>query len=173
MANFNNAKTAVTFAPPTNQLWHGGRGMGDLASQPGMKPGLPALEVQSLNHWTTREVPVLCSFMEVQFIYLHIIPYNYGGIPYTSIYHKIHLCKVYSSVVFSMFTVLQASPLSGRFEIVPLPQKEMLYPFTAISHYLPFCLTCHRPPLIYFLSPQICLGWTLCINAIILYVRLL
>ena len=149
MANFNSAKTAVNFAPAC-QLWLGSRGMGDLASQPGIKPWLPVWEVQRLSHWTTREVPVLCGFMEVQFIY-----------------HKIHLCKMYSSVVFSMFTVLQASPLSGKFEIFPSPQKEMLYPFTATPHYLPIYLTSsRRQPLIYFLSPQICLGWTLCINRI-------
>ena len=28
-----------------------------LAPQPGIEPEPPALEVQSLNHWTTREVP--------------------------------------------------------------------------------------------------------------------
>ena len=27
------------------------------ASQPGMEPVLPAVEAQSLNHWTSREVP--------------------------------------------------------------------------------------------------------------------
>lgn len=31
--------------------------MGDLASQPGIKPWLPVWEVQRLSHWTTREVP--------------------------------------------------------------------------------------------------------------------
>ena len=28
-----------------------------LAPRPGVKPALPAVEAQSLNHWTTREVP--------------------------------------------------------------------------------------------------------------------
>ena len=30
---------------------------GILVPQPGIKPAPPALEVWSLNHWTTREVP--------------------------------------------------------------------------------------------------------------------
>ena len=33
----------------------------NLAPQPGIKPTPPALEAQSLNHWTTREVPVISS----------------------------------------------------------------------------------------------------------------
>ena len=32
-------------------------GMWDLSSQPGIKPGPPALGAQSLYRWTTREVP--------------------------------------------------------------------------------------------------------------------
>ena len=32
-------------------------GMWDLSSQPEMESTLPALEAQSLNHWTAREVP--------------------------------------------------------------------------------------------------------------------
>jgi len=32
-------------------------GMWDLSSQPEMEPVLPAVEAQSLNHWTAREVP--------------------------------------------------------------------------------------------------------------------
>ena len=31
---------------------------GILVPGPGIKPATPALEVQSLNHWTTREVPL-------------------------------------------------------------------------------------------------------------------
>ena len=34
---------------------------GILVPQPGIKPTPPALEGQSLNHWTAREVPLLCS----------------------------------------------------------------------------------------------------------------
>ena len=30
-----------------------------LVPQPGIKPMPPAVEVQSLNHWTSREVPLL------------------------------------------------------------------------------------------------------------------
>ena len=33
----------------------------NLAPQPGIKPTPPALEAQSLNHWATREVPVISS----------------------------------------------------------------------------------------------------------------
>ena len=32
-------------------------GMWDLVPLPGTEPDFPALGVQSLNHWTTREVP--------------------------------------------------------------------------------------------------------------------
>ena len=32
---------------------------GILAHRPGIKPAPPALEVQSLNYWITREVPIL------------------------------------------------------------------------------------------------------------------
>ena len=35
--------------------------MQELVPRPGIEPGLPALGVQSLTHWTTREVPP-CSF---------------------------------------------------------------------------------------------------------------
>ena len=34
--------------------------MWDVIPWPGIKPGPPALEVQSLSHWTTREVPIYC-----------------------------------------------------------------------------------------------------------------
>ena len=40
-----------------------GRAMQILAPQPGIKPTPPAVEAQSLNHWTTREVPVSCSLL--------------------------------------------------------------------------------------------------------------
>ena len=33
-------------------------GMWDLVPWPGMEPGPPALGARSLNHWTTREVPI-------------------------------------------------------------------------------------------------------------------
>ena len=35
--------------------------MWDLVLQPGIEPGPPALEAQSVNHWTTRETPKLFS----------------------------------------------------------------------------------------------------------------
>ena len=34
----------------------------DLVFQPRIKPGPPALGVQSLSHWTAREVPAPCFF---------------------------------------------------------------------------------------------------------------
>ena len=37
--------------------WTLGCGMWDLVPWPGIEPGPPALGVQSLTHWTTREVP--------------------------------------------------------------------------------------------------------------------
>ena len=37
---------------------------GILVSLPGIKPASLALEVQSLNHWTTREIPNLHSFLD-------------------------------------------------------------------------------------------------------------
>ena len=33
---------------------------GILVPQRGLKPVFPAVEVQSLNHWTSREVPEVC-----------------------------------------------------------------------------------------------------------------
>ena len=41
---------------------------GILVPSPGIKPGAPALRALSPNHWTTREVPILCSFKE-HFVY--------------------------------------------------------------------------------------------------------
>ena len=41
-------------------MWRGEQGLqtwGILVPQPGIQPMLPALKVQSLNHWTTREAP--------------------------------------------------------------------------------------------------------------------
>ena len=35
---------------------------GVLVSQPGIEPMPPAVEAQSLNHWTAREVPTVTSF---------------------------------------------------------------------------------------------------------------
>ena len=42
------------------RMWYVARGI--LVPRPGMEPALPALEAQSLNHWTAREVPVLLFF---------------------------------------------------------------------------------------------------------------
>ena len=40
-------------------------GTQDLVPQPGIEPRPPAMEVQSLNHWTAQEVPQLCSSFTV------------------------------------------------------------------------------------------------------------
>ena len=40
-------------------IWSLPEARGIFVSQPGMEPVAPALEVQSLNHWTTRDVPLL------------------------------------------------------------------------------------------------------------------
>ena len=43
-------------------FWPHRAACGILVPQPGVRPGPPALEVWSLNHWTTREVPDLIVF---------------------------------------------------------------------------------------------------------------
>ena len=40
-----------------------GCGMWNLAPRPGIKPGPPALEAQSLSHWTPKEFPPLSKFL--------------------------------------------------------------------------------------------------------------
>lgn len=40
--------------------------MWDLSSQPGIELMSPALEAQSLNHWTARDVPFSLSLVELQ-----------------------------------------------------------------------------------------------------------
>ena len=45
---------------------------GILVPQPGIKPVPPAVEAWSLNHWTTREVPIMKFFFLIIFIYLFI-----------------------------------------------------------------------------------------------------
>ena len=41
---------------------------GILVPQPGMEPAPPAVEVQSLNHWTTREVPDFIVFKCISYM---------------------------------------------------------------------------------------------------------
>ena len=45
------------------QVYLFGCDMWDLVPWPGIEPGSPALGAQSLSHWTTRQVPVLLSFL--------------------------------------------------------------------------------------------------------------
>ena len=40
--------------------------MRDLVHQPGTEPGPPALEMQSLSHWATREVPIKLTMIEAE-----------------------------------------------------------------------------------------------------------
>ena len=47
--------------------------MRDLVPSPGIKPGPPALEAQSLSHWTTREVPACAYFQRVPVTYMGLI----------------------------------------------------------------------------------------------------
>ena len=42
-------------------FWPCPEARGIFVPQPGMEPVSPAVEARSLNHWTTREVPSLCS----------------------------------------------------------------------------------------------------------------
>ena len=46
--------------------------MQHLIPQPGIKPRPPALGARSLTHWTTREVPEVLNFNELQFISLFV-----------------------------------------------------------------------------------------------------
>ena len=43
-------------------FWLHNTACGILVPRPGIKPTCPALEAQSLNHWTTREIPSPCLF---------------------------------------------------------------------------------------------------------------
>lgn len=45
-----NLKKIFVYLWPCQHLW-------DLSSQPGIEPEPPPFEAQSLNYWTTREVP--------------------------------------------------------------------------------------------------------------------
>ena len=46
---------------------------GILVPQPGIKPTPPALEMQSLNHWTNREVPWGCSFFFFPWVFIPLV----------------------------------------------------------------------------------------------------
>ena len=59
---------------------------GTLLPRPGIEPRAPAGEVQSPNHWATRELP-MCNFIYTYCVYIHL---------YTSvcfIYTHIHIEK--------------------------------------------------------------------------------
>ena len=44
-------------------FWPRSTACGILVPQPGIEPTPPAVEVQSVNHWTTREVPFIVIFI--------------------------------------------------------------------------------------------------------------
>ena len=46
---------------------------GILVPWPGIEPVPPAVEVQSLSHWTAREVPHLCTFLTLLSMFLHLV----------------------------------------------------------------------------------------------------
>ena len=48
--------------PPTPAFWPHLNTCGILVPQPDIKPVPPAMEVQSINHWNTREVPTYIFF---------------------------------------------------------------------------------------------------------------
>ena len=82
-------------------------------------------------------------------------------------YQKIHLFKVYSSLVFLyIHRGVQPSPLSilGHFHH---PPKEISYPLATIlnTSYFPS----PRTPLIYVLSPYMCLFWTFHVRGLAWY----
>ena len=55
MGNFFFFFLINSFDCPGSQLWH----VGSSIPNQGLNPGPPALGAQSLNHWTTREIPEL------------------------------------------------------------------------------------------------------------------
>lgn len=78
-------------------------------------------------------------------------------------YIKIHPFKVYNSMVFNIFRVVQPLPQS-KFSTFYYPQK-FLYPFV-VTHLSPII---SRQPPICVLFLWICLIWTFHINGIIQY----
>ena len=61
---------------------------GILVPQPGIEPALPAVKVQSLSHWTTREAP------QVYFFFFYL--------PTLSLSHRVHKTVLYISVSFAV-----------------------------------------------------------------------
>ena len=55
-------------------IWTLNCGMWDLVSWPGIEPGEPASRVQSLSHWTTREVPKYFSFKNTGLLFCFLFP---------------------------------------------------------------------------------------------------
>lgn len=74
---------------------------------------------------------------------------NFIEIQFT--YRKIHLLKVYSSMVFNIFTEL-CNHHQSNFRAFLSSTKEILYPFVSFLIHLPFSPPSPRPPLISFLS---------------------
>ena len=49
-------------------------GLWDLVPWPGIEPGPPALEVQNLSHWTTKEVPRVSEWKLLSHVWLFVTP---------------------------------------------------------------------------------------------------
>ena len=81
----------------------GHKACGILVPWPGIKPTNPAMEMQSLNPWTTREVPrlvIALSFFSLPFSYIHTHVHLYVH-TYTHTFFLNHLRVWFSSSVVS------------------------------------------------------------------------
>lgn len=86
------------------------------------------------------------------------------------IHHKINPLKLYNSLVFIITTSCTAVTTNSR--MFSSSQKDTPYPF-AVTPHLPSPhanMPKPRQPLIYLLSPWICLFWIFHINGIVQYV---
>ena len=54
--------------------------MQDLVPGPGIEPGPPALETQSLTHWTTREVPSSKNLIVLALTFMSLIHFEFNFI---------------------------------------------------------------------------------------------
>ena len=97
-------------------------GMWDLVPSPGIKPGPPALEAQSLSHWTTREGPIL-AFLRLGCPFP--IPQTHN---LTSMYTFDNMASEFLCVFFSHFPLC----LTPYCPLLSLPL--MAAPFLKLAH---------------------------------------
>ena len=86
------------------------RGLQNLSSPTGIEPMPPAVEAQSLKHWTTREVPAPGPFRQ-KFCLKHVFPLDQALLEgWTSLFSLCppHLCAWYTSA-----SLLSSTQLSG------------------------------------------------------------